>query len=174
MTTLYTPKSDSGIRNLFYSNRHRTYGAPLYMYDIDDTFYERTNNDYDDIHTLWREYSGTKSVLQTEEKHSYIKTVNLSSHQLQCFAADAKTLGIKFIVLIPHFFDANNNLVSLPTDIPVHFQYYFIPVNFNTPATRMTEYDYVKWLYTIRNLPMPVFTHLSTTLKEVNLPSIIR
>ena len=132
-----------------YSARHYSYGEKIYNFDVDSVEY----NDND------------QPVLVVETKHARTKEIDLNSKQFRCLKNTYPHLPIICLV----YYIANTDLFLLDEwtkDPDIHWvQFNAIAVNdlgkelLGQREKQLSEYEWVKLLYNLKNKEMPRNLH---------------
>lgn len=150
-------------------------------------FLNFTNEEYNDNHRLWGKYlfatdidmieynSKFEPQILIETKHGHMSKINLDNIQIKCQLNIAKTLNIPYLMTLYYFpgYNKHNN----KTDEYGLYKFFFVfPMNSKAreyvPITGefLTELNYVKLLYKIKNESMPNDLKLDNELSIVDEP----
>ncbi len=165
---MYISREKTRKRNLQYNIRHHYYGASLRMYDIDSV-------EVDPVTDM--------PVGLIETKYGIIGEVDLGTAQFKLLCNMAVPFNIPVICLVYYPLDENDKMVDADDPgLAVHMQFCVIPVNDKAktllpdPAgrKRMTELEWVTFLYGLRGLSVPShLTSCDTWKPNVKIPSVI-
>lgn len=166
MINITTKQERLGYRSLHYSRRHREYGNKIYNWDIDHMEFD---NNLD-------------PVLMIEEKFGCpnLISIDLNTAEFTAKCKVANKLGIPLILLIVFPFNKENGYLldgKESYDDLDHIQFAVIGVNelgrmkFKN-LTRLTEAEWVKFLYKIRGIERPVLEGLGQEWRERWVPLV--